>query len=270
MFFVGKTVYCPIKPEVMKILMLQTDIVWESPEQNRDHITEMIYAAESADLIVLPEMFTTGFTMSPSALGEKDGTITLEWMLALARERMAAVAGSIAAEDEGKYYNRFYFVRPDATYEVYDKRHLFAYAGEDREYTAGTGRVVAEYKGVRILLQVCYDLRFPVFSRNRGDFDMILYVANWPSSRIGVWDTLLRARAIENACYVAGVNRVGSDPGGVYDGHTVLVDFKGNPVATAGTSVEETVAGYIDMGMLSAFRAKFPVLNDADGFALDE
>ena len=252
----------------MKVLMLQSDLVWESPRQNRDHLMEMVYAAGDADLLVFPEMFTTGFTMSPSSLGEKDGTTTLEWMLALARERSAAVAGSIAVEDAGKYYNRFFFVRPDGTYDVYDKRHLFGYAGETKEYTAGTGRIVAEYKGVRILLQICYDLRFPVFSRNRGDFDMIIYVANWPSSRTGVWDTLLRARAIENACYVAGVNRVGSDPGSSYDGHTALLDFKGNPVVEARTDGEEAVAGYIDMGLLAAFREKFPVLADADTFKL--
>ncbi len=253
----------------MKVLLLQTDIIWESPERNRDHIEEMVCTAADADLVLLPEMFTTGFTMSPSALGERDGAPTLEWMLALARERGAAIGGSIATGEGGKYYNRFHFVRPDGTYDVYDKRHLFGYAGEDREYTAGAGRVVAEYRGVRILLQICYDLRFPVFSRNRGDFDMIVYAANWPASRIAVWDTLLRARAIENACYVAGVNRAGADPAAIYDGHTVLLDFKGNPIASARTAGEEAVAGYIDMTQLAAFREKFPVHRDADRFALE-
>jgi predicted amidohydrolase len=189
-------------------------------------------------------------------------------MIALARERNAAVGGSIATEDEGKYYNRFHFVRPDGTFDVYDKRHLFAYAGEDKEYTAGDRRVVAEYKGVRILLQVCYDLRFPVFSRNRGDFDMIVYVANWPASRIAAWDTLLRARAIENACYVAGVNRTGIDPSSSYNGHTVLLDFKGDTIASACTTGEEAVAGQIDMSQLEAFREKFPVYRDADQFTI--
>lgn len=252
----------------MKVLMLQTDIAWEAPEANRHHITELVYDSESADLIILPEMFTTGFTMSPSTLAEQDGVLSLKWMLALARERGAAIAGSLAVGDGGRYYNRFYFVRPDGTYDVYDKRHLFGYAGEEREYTAGTGRMVAEYKGVRILLQICYDLRFPVFSRNRGDFDMIVYVASWPASRIAAWDTLLRARAIENACYVAGVNRVGSDPGTAYDGHSVLLDFKGAPLAAARTAGEEAVSGYIDMPRLAAFREKFPVHRDADKFTL--
>ncbi len=253
----------------MKVLLLQTDIEWESPVQNRSRIAGMVYAAGDADLILLPETFTTGFTMSPAAQGERDGKPTLEWMMALARERGAAIGGSIATGESGKYYNRFYFVRPDGTYDVYDKRHLFCYAGEDREYTTGAGRVVAHYKGVRILLQICYDLRFPVFSRNRGDFDMIVYAANWPTSRIAAWDTLLRARAIENACYVAGVNRVGADPASAYDGHTVLIDFKGNTIAAAGTPGEETVAGYVDMPQLAAFRAKFPVHLDADRFTLE-
>ena len=251
----------------MKILMLQTDIVWESPGQNRTHAAEMIYAAGDADLIVLPEMFTTGFTMSPSAVAEKDGLLTLEWMVATAHAKGAAITGSVAVGEGGKYYNRMYFVRPDGTYETYDKRHLFGYAGEDRHYSPGGRRVVAEYKGVRILLQICYDLRFPVFSRNRGDFDMIVYAANWPESRVHAWDTLLRARAIENACYVVGVNRVGHDPETVYSGSSALVDYKGHTLAHGGSS-EEALTGYIDMGMLAGFREKFPVLKDADSFEL--
>lgn len=252
----------------MRVLLLQTDITWESPEQNRSHITEIVRSTDEADLILLPEMFTTGFTMSPSTLGERNGVPTIEWMLALACERNAAIGGSIAVCEDGKFYNRFYFVRPDGTFDAYDKRHLFAYAGEDREYTSGTGRVVVEYKGVRILLQICYDLRFPVFSRNRGDFDMIVYAASWPASRITAWDALLRARAIENACYVAGVNRVGADPASSYDGHTILLDFKGNPIASTHRAGEEVVAGYIDMAQLAAFREKFPVHRDADSFIL--
>lgn len=253
----------------MKILMAQTDIEWESPRINRDRIAEMIYASEGGeDMIILPEMFTTGFTMTPHMLEEQTGVETLGWMLALARERRAAVAGSIAVADSGKYYNRLYFTRPDGTYDFYNKRHLFAYGGEDREYTAGRERIVVEYRGVRILLQVCYDLRFPVFSRNRGDYDMIIYCANWPESRIGVWDTLLRARAIENVCYVAGVNRTGDDPSNSYPGHTALIDFRGNAVAQAETADVQVVEGYVDMQRLSAFREKFPVLRDADGFVL--
>lgn len=251
----------------MKVLMLQTDIVWESPEENRAHAADMIYAAEDADLIVLPEMFTTGFTMYPLMVAEQDGFRTLEWMMTVARERGAAVTGSIVVGEGTKFFNRMFFVRPDGSYDTYDKRHLFTYAGEHEHYSPGGSRVVAEYKGVRILLQICYDLRFPVFSRNRGDYDMIVYVASWPQSRIHVWDTLLRARAIENACYVVGVNRVGRDPEAVYSGSSALIDFKGQSVLEAGDG-EKAITGSVDMDMLAAFREKFPVLEDADDFQL--
>ncbi len=245
----------------MKIQLLEMDIAWEQPEANRLRAAEMALEADDADLLVLPEMFTTGFTMSPEGLpaGERDGTLTLEWMLALARERDAAITGSVAVEDGGRFYNRMYFVKPDGTYAFYDKRHLFGFAGEDKPYTPGNERVIVEWRGVRILLLICYDLRFPVFSRTRrADYDMIVYVANWPASRIGAWDMLLRARAIENVCYVAGVNRTGSDPSIAYGGHSVLVDYKG----------ESVESGYVDAGKVAAFRTKFPALDDADDFEL--
>lgn len=253
---------------IMKTLLLQTDIVWESPERNRDHAMEMIYGAEAAELIVLPEMFTTGFTMAPERAAERDGVMTLEWMLALARDRRAAVAGSVAVEEGGRYFNRLYFVKPDGSYATYDKRHLFTFAGEHRAYSPGGGRVVVEHMGVRILLQVCYDLRFPVFARNGGDYDMILYAANWPQSRIGVWETLLRARAIENVSYVAGVNRVGRDPESLYGGRTAFIDYKGRPMTEASADREECIYGYVDLDELNEFRAKFPALDDADRFEL--
>ncbi len=239
------------------------NVAWEQPEFNRLHAAEMV---GDADLIVLPEMFTTGFTMSPAA-AERDGRLTLEWMVALARKHDAAVAGSIAVEEGGELFNRLYFVKPDATWVHYDKRHLFSYAGEHKVYSSGSERVIAEWRGMRILLQICYDLRFPAFSRNRGDYDMILYVASWPESRIGAWDTLLRARAVENVCYVAGVNRVGDDPVAHYNGHSALIDFKGNTLA-AGDG-ETTIEGWPDMPQLTAFRTKFPALQDADDFTID-
>lgn len=168
---------------------------------------------------------------------------------------------------DGRYYNRFYFVQaPTADYATYDKRHLFSFAGEDKRYTAGTERVVVEHYGFRILLQVCYDLRFPVFARNRGDYDMILYVANWPTVRISAWNALLRARAVENQCYVAGVNRTGDDPALVYDGSSALIGFLGETVAAATPGREEAVQGEADLKALEAFRAKFPALRDARCF----
>ncbi len=182
----------------------------------------------------------------------------------------AAVAGSVAVEENGRYFNRFYFARPDGTYTQYDKRHLFSFAGEHERYTPGSERVVVCWRGWRILLQVCYDLRFPVFARNRGDYDMVLYVASWPTVRIHPWNTLLRARAIENVCFAVGVNRAGSDPFASYSGGTALVGFKGDTLAAADPDTEQAVACETDLEALRAFRAKFPALSDADEFLIPD
>jgi predicted amidohydrolase len=250
----------------MDILLLQTDIEWQSPDNNREHIREIINSSPKADIIILPEMFTTGFCISPVNIAEKADTITLAWMQNLSDEKRSAIAGSIAVEENGKYYNRFYFVKPGGSYSTYNKRHLFSFAGEDKEYTAGNERVIVEYEGFKILLQTCYDLRFPIFSRNKGDYDMIIYVANWPLTRIGAWNILLPARAIENQCYVAGVNRVGSDPTAQYNGGTVLIDFLGKQIVSAGVDKEESVWGTVNIQLLNNFRKKFPALADADKF----
>ena len=189
-------------------------------------------------------------------------------MCKVAAERDCAIAGSVAVEENGTYYNRFYFVYPDGTIRSYDKKHLFSYGGEHLCFTAGKERVVVEFRGVRMLLQICYDLRFPVWTRNRGDYDMILYVASWPTSRVEAWNLLLRARAIENQCYVAGVNRVGTDPSCTYCGGTVLIDPYGKTVAECETGRECEVSGSVDMEQLEVYRKKFPVLGDADAFDL--
>lgn len=252
----------------MKIQLLQTDIKWLSPDENRARALEMIHAAPPADLIVLPETFTAGFCMRTAGITETSAAPTLRWMTAVARESGAAVAGSVAVEEGGAFYNRLFFVKPDGSYTIYDKRHLFSFSGEDREFTDGTERVIVEWKGFRILPQICYDLRFPVFSRNRGDYDLILYVANWPSVRRSVWDTLLRARAMENLCYVAGVNRVGSDPNCDYTGGTVLLDFKGDVIAGAQDGKEQSVFAEADLVPMEEFRKKFPALDDADDFTI--
>ncbi len=253
----------------MKILLLQTDIVWNDPVANRARAAERIAAAPQSDLVVLPEMFTTGFCTDPRGVAEGAPFETLSWMQATARERGAALAGSVATEVDGLYYNRFYFVRPDGTYAAYDKRHLFSFAGEDKNYTPGGERAVVEYNGWRILLQVCYDLRFPVFSRNLGDYDLILYVADWPTVRVGAWNTLLRARAIENQCYVVGVNRTGTDPYLAYNGSSALIDYLGLSVVEAPLEQEAAVLGTADREALDGFRAKFPALADADSFRLE-
>jgi predicted amidohydrolase len=252
----------------MKLLLLQTDIAWGDRRANLLKAAEMIASSPRADLIILPEMFTTGFATQPSGVAESDGA-TLRWMQSVSAETGSAMVGSVAIEESGKFYNRLFFVRPDGSYDSYDKRHLFSFAGENRQYVAGDKRVVVEWMGFRILLQVCYDLRFPVFSRWQGDYDMIVYVANWPTVRIDVWNILTKARAIENACYIAAVNRVGRDPYKNYPGQTCVVDYKGHAVANAETDIAEAVFVKIDRKPLEAFRHKFPVLGDADSFKLE-
>lgn len=252
----------------MKILLLQTDIAWNDRESNLRTASGMIAASPEVDLIVLPEMFTTGYATVPEGVAESDG-MSLEWMRSAAAGSGAAIAGSVAIEESGRFYNRFYFVRPDGSFDFYDKRHLFSFAGEDREYTPGNRRVVVEWRGFRVLLQVCYDLRFPVFARNRGDYDMIIYAANWPAVRIDAWNSLLKARAIENQCYVAAVNRIGKDPYLTYPGGTYLLDYMGRTVAGAQADTREAVFAETDMEPLVAFRKKFPALDDADNFCLN-
>ena len=252
----------------MKIKLLQQDIVWGKPEENVRAAEQAMNARPGSSLYVLPEMFSTGFCTEPEGLAEPADSDTLRWMCSYAQEHGCAVAGSLAVWEEGKYCNRFYFVFPDGSYRTYDKRHLFTYGGEDRHFTAGRERVIVEYAGVRFLLLVCYDLRFPVWSRSRKDYDAILYVANWPTSRVEAWLALLRARAIENQCYVAGVNRVGTDPACDYCGGTLCIDPYGKTLAECERGKTGSVTVELDMDSLEAFRQKFPVLEDADGFDL--
>lgn len=252
----------------MKVTILQNDIYWSDISANTNHVDEIMEKAGGADLYVLPEMFSTGFCTHPEGIADKNG-ITLEWMRKKAAEKEAAIAGSIAIEENGKFYNRFHFVYPDGKVVCYNKKHLFTYGGEDKRFTPGNERVIAEYKGVRILLQVCYDLRFPVFSRNRNDYDAAIYVASWPTPRVEAWKALLKARAIENQCYVLAVNRVGSDPFCQYSGGSAVIDPYGKIVSACEDGKECFAVADIDMKELLAFREKFPVLEDADSFKLD-
>jgi predicted amidohydrolase len=252
----------------MKINLIQSDIVWGDPQANCTHLDSLLASAGKADLYVLPEMFSTGFATLPNATVEHEPAAGLAWMQRKAKELHAAIAGSIALEVGEKCVNRFYFVRPDGTYEQYDKRHLFGYGGEGERFQAGGERVVVEYQGVRFLLAVCYDLRFPVWLRSRGDYDVMLLVASWPDVRRFAWDTLSRARAIENACYVAAVNRVGSDPACNYNGGTAWIGPYGDTLAQAEDGKEGIVSGEIDLALITSYHQKFPVLSDADRFEL--
>ena len=248
----------------MKVTILQRDILWANPVGNVARADEAIDSNPGSDLYILPEMFSTGFCTEPEGIAEPSDSATLAWMKSKSASIGAAIAGSVAIQEGPRYFNRFYFVKPDGSVAAYDKKHLFTFGGEHKRFTAGENRVVVEWKGVRILLEICYDLRFPIWSRNRGDYDMIIYVASWPTPRVEAWKALLTARAIENQCYVAGVNRVGDDPGNTYCGGSRVIDPYGTIMAECVDGQEMEVTADVDMEILEAFRAKFPVLNDAD------
>ena len=256
--------------EKMEIAIVQHDIVAESVERTLSGIESLLAGVEAVDLVVLPEMFATGFDVDDASVAEPaSGGAVLRWMQSLAAARRSAVEGSVAVDDNG-LRNRHYFVYPDGTYRYYDKRHLFSFGGENRLYRQGGSPCVVEYKGVRLLLQTCYDLRFPVFSRNcEGCYDVAVYVASWPKSRISAWDTLLPARAIENLAYVVAVNRVGTVGKLEYDGHSRVVDYLGRTVTGVADGEEGVAVAEIDLSRLRAFRSKFPALDDADRFTVD-
>lgn len=254
------------KPMEMRIAVCQTDMEWMNPERNLERL-EPLVAGAGADLVLLPEMFATGFVLRAAEAAEPEGGPIAATLQRWARRYGCAIAGSLAVSEGGRFYNRMLFVYPSGEYLGYDKRHLFAPGGEADEYTPGDRRVVVTYRGVRFLLLVCYDLRFPVWSRSRDDYDAILCCASWPASRRDVWRTLLRARAIENQCFVAGANRAGRDPVSHYSGDSVLLDCRGRALAEAGADPATLVAPF-DLGEQRLFREKFPVWRDADDFRL--
>ena len=256
--------------EKLSIHLIQVDLVWENREENIKTIqSEIEKLPEAANLVILPEMFSTGFTMKPELISESMTGATVEWMKEMAAKYNIALVGSIVIEEEKQYYNRLLFVTKDGILDTYDKRHLFSYAGEEKVYTAGIERKILNYKGWNICLQICYDLRFPVFCRNRGEYDLLVFVANWPESRIIAWDALLKARAIENICFVAGVNRIGNDKHDYYhNGHSQLLNYLGDylvePQEEAGSfQFEIQKQPLLDMRKILGF------LNDADHFTLE-
>lgn len=254
----------------LRVTLVQSMLHWEDVTANLQMFAEKLAPlAGATDLVVLPEMFNTGFSMNSEKLaGTMDGA-TVVWLRQQALQLGAAIYGSAVIKENGHYYNRGLFVRPDGSITTYDKRHLFRMAREHEHYTAGRERVIVVHESWRILLQVCYDLRFPVFSRNRNDHDLVLYVANWPEPRSFAWRQLLIARAIENQCYVIGVNRVGM--GGSadhYSGDSVVLDPKGASIASCSPATEAITTTTLDHAGLIAFREKFPAYLDADDFEL--
>jgi omega-amidase len=253
----------------IKIALLQTSLFWENPTQNRLHLEEKINAiSEAVDLIVLPEMFTSGFTMHPKNIAETMNGTTILWLIALAKAKNCAITGSLVITENGKYYNRLVFVYPDGKLEFYNKKHLFSLANEDQVYTAGNEKRIVNYKGFKICLLICYDLRFPVFSRNIEKYDALIYVANWPKARIHAWNVLLKARAIENMCYVVGTNRIGQDENQLeYNGHSQVVDYLGNTILEP-QETEGVFRVTLDRDKMLKTREKYNFLADGDDFEL--
>jgi predicted amidohydrolase len=247
----------------MKIIGLSQDIIWKEKHENFLLIEEKFQNLE-ADLFLLPEMFSTGFYMEATEVADANNE-TLFWMKSFAKAKNAAIGGSVSVKENQNFYNRFYFVKPDGTYHYYDKKHLFSYGGEDKTYTAGKERVIIEYLGVRLLLQICYDARFPVFSRNRKDYDVILNVANWPETRVLAWEMLTRARAIENQAYVFALNRTGEDGTGLKYRESSYCYFPdGEDISV---KKNDLIFAEIDIEKLEKFRKNFPFLDDADDFS---
>jgi omega-amidase len=252
----------------LTITLLQTELHWHDPAANRAMFTELVTKhAGDSDLIVLPETFSTGFTMASADNHEAlDGT-TVSWLKSLAIDTGTAVCGSLIVSAAGQYFNRLLCAQPDGQLHSYNKRHLFHMGGEDKNFSPGQERVIFEINGWRICPMICYDLRFPVWSRNHNEYDLLLYVANWPAARKSAWETLLPARAVENLCYAAGVNRTGVDGNGVeYAGGSQIADYLGN-VTTAGTEITALTAT-LDGAKLERYREKFPAWKDADEFEL--
>jgi len=256
--------------ENLKITIIQTEIIQHNVDKNIKHLESLIKTNNPvSDLLILPEMFNTGFSMNPEELCETMSGVTITFLKKLASGMNADITGSIIIKENNLYFNRLVWIKPDGELLTYDKRHLFRMGGESKVYTPGSSPLTVNLKGWRIRPFICYDLRFPVWTRNSGmEYDLALYTANWPEARISHWETLLRARAIENQCYVAGVNRTGHDGNSNnYNGKSSVIDYYGNSVFSAGSSecIKTVELSYHD---LSAYRNSFPAWMDSDSFKL--
>ncbi|MCB9189643.1 MAG: amidohydrolase [Flavobacteriales bacterium] len=256
----------------MKIATLQYNIVWEDTFANIKRLNGLLHQLPAdVDILVLPEMFNTGFSMDVDAIALTAGGEALDWMKATAKAKKVVVVGSVAVAIQNETFNRLYWVQPNGTVKHYDKRHLFRMAEEHHHYTAGDKQVVVEYKNFRFMLQICYDLRFPIWSRNNKelDYDALIYVANWPEVRSEAWYALLKARAIENLSYVIGVNRVGTDGNGnEYDGRSAVFDFKGVAIDSHKDHKEGFSFQVLDLEAIKLFRRRFPAQLDADDYEI--
>ena len=255
---------------LLHITCVQYDVSWENITGNLSKIDQLIEGLKT-DLIVLPEMFATGFSMEPARCAETMSGLSVSWMKNTASKRNIAIMGSLIIAENNNYYNRLVFAYPTGEIDFYDKRHLFTLAGEDALYTSGNSKLIVDYLGWKICPMICYDLRFPVWSRNVENYDVLFYVANWPKPRISAWDTLLKARAIENMSYVIGVNRTGEDANGLsYIGHTHGVDMLGENIG-AHDKIEEGIVNLeLDKTKLDSIRSKFQFLNDKDSFSIEK
>ncbi|MDO4728810.1 MAG: nitrilase-related carbon-nitrogen hydrolase [Bacteroidota bacterium] len=253
-----------MQKDLLHLAVVQIDIIWEDIATNLSKLDKMLEALKSdVDILVLPEMFSTGFTMNPQKVLLQDQEQSLRWIQLWAKRKDMVVIASVPSVYKGEYFNTLYFVQPDGSYYKYNKKHLFSLAKEHQSYSKGTSKLIIDYQGWRICPLICYDLRFPVFSRNFEDYDLLIYVANWPKTRILAWDTLLKARAIENMSYTVGVNRVGEDLGNVYSGHSQVVDTLGQYLLTPQTQ-EGIFYTAIDKKIQDTLREKLGFLRDRD------
>ncbi len=255
----------------LKVTLVQSELHWEKPEANMDMFAKKLEAIRDTDFIFLPEMFTTGFTNNSENLAERMHGKTMQWMSALAASKNCPISGSVIIEEEGEYFNRLICMFPDGAFQYYDKRHLFALAGEDKYFSGGQEKLIIDHRGWKINFQICYDLRFPVWARRKSDqkhdYNVLVYVANWPIPRVQAWSTLLKARSIENMSYVIGVNRVGVDGNGIeYSGKSEVFDPLGNSLGSLPDSEDGIIDCVLKKPFLHKTREKFNFQNDADPF----